>query len=82
MLIIAKIKNPMASPFSFSLMQKTASIIKEMNKKLNQVEAGFVPLSFKQPKRQEKKVVDFAFEPTLAQMKYDIIVDDDDDFDI
>ena len=56
--------------------------IKEMNKKLNQVEAGFVPLSFKQPKRQEKKVVDFAFEPTLAQMKYDIIVDDDDDFDI
>ena len=64
--------------------ETTAEIdaIKEMNKKLNQVEAGFVPLSFKQPKRQEKKVVDFAFEPTLAQMKYDIIVDDDDDFDI
>ena len=56
--------------------------IKELNAKLNKVEAGFVPLTFKQPKRQEKKAIDFAYEPTVDEMHYDIEVSDDDDFDI
>ena len=62
--------------------QKEIDSIKAMNAKLNQVEAGFVPLTLKKPKRQEKKSVDYAYEPTVEEMKYDIEVSDDDDFDI
>ena len=62
--------------------QKEIDSIKAMNEKLNQVEAGFVPLTFKKPKRQEKKTYDYAYEPTVEEMKYDIEVSDDDDFDI
>lgn len=56
--------------------------IKAMNEKLNQVDAGFVPMTFKKPKRQEKKSIDYAYEPTPAEMKYDIEVAENDDFDI
>lgn len=62
--------------------QEEIANIKAMNEKLNKVEAGFVPLTFKGPKVREKKMVDYAYEPTLEEMKYDIDVADDDDFDI
>ena len=62
--------------------QEEIATIKAMNDKLNKVEAGFVPLTFKGPKPREKKSVDYAYEPTLDEMKYDIDVADDDDFDI
>ena len=54
----------------------------EENEKLNKVQAGFVPLTFKGPKAREKKTFDFDYEPTFEQMKYDVTVSDDDDFDI
>ena len=63
-------------------VQDEIASIKAMNEKLNQVETGFVPLEFKKPKEREKKVVDYAYEPTVEEMKYDIEVSDDDDFDI
>lgn len=62
--------------------QDEIATIKAMNEKLNRVEAGFVPLEFKKPKEREKKAVGYAYEPTLEEMKYDIEVSDDDDFDI
>lgn len=62
--------------------QEDINTIKAMNKKLNQVDSGFVPMTFKKPKRQEKKKIDFVYEPTMEEMKYDIEVADDDDFDI
>ena len=62
--------------------QDEIAAIKAMNDKLNKVEAGFVPLTFKGPKPREKKTVDYAYEPTIEEMKYDVDVADDDDFDI
>lgn len=56
--------------------------IKVLNEKLNKVEQGFVPLTFQKPKRTEKKAVDYAYEPTPAQMKFDIEIAENDDFDI
>ncbi len=63
-------------------VQEEIASIKAMNEKLNQVEIGFVPLEFKKPKEREKKSIDYAYEPTQEEMKYDIEVSDDDDFDI
>lgn len=62
--------------------QEEIASIKEINAKLNRVEAGFVPLEFKKPKAREKKTFEYAYEPTIDEMKYDIEVSDDDDFDI
>ena len=62
--------------------QDEIAVVKEMNAKLNQVESGFVPLEFKKPKQREKKTFEYAYEPTNDEMKYDIEVSDDDDFDI
>ena len=62
--------------------QKEIADIKALNEKLNKVQAGFVPLTFKGPKTREKKTFDFDYEPTIEQMKYDVAVSDDDDFDI
>ncbi len=62
--------------------QEEIATIKAMNEKLNQVDANFVPLTLKQPKAREKKTVEYAYEPTIDEMKYDIEVSDDDDFDI
>ena len=62
--------------------QKEIADIKALNEKLNKVQAGFVPLTFKGPKAREKKTFDFDYEPTFEQMKYDVTVSDDDDFDI
>lgn len=62
--------------------QEEIQSIRELNAKLNQKQPDFVPLSFKKPKEREKKVADYAFEPTYEQMKYDIEVADNDDFDI
>lgn len=56
--------------------------IKAMNEKLNRVEQGFVPMTFKKPKRQEKQALDYAYEPAPAEMKYDIEIAENDDFDI
>ncbi len=56
--------------------------IKEINEKLNQVDLEFVPLTFKQPKKKEKKTQGYAYEPSEDEMKYDIEVSEDDDFDI
>ena len=56
--------------------------IKELNEKLNQKQPEFVPLTFKKPKQKEKKTVDYAYEPKPEEMKYDIEVADNDDFDI
>lgn len=63
-------------------VQEEIAAIKAMNEKLNRVETGFVPLEFKKPKEREKKVIDYAYEPTAEEMKYDLEVADDDDFDI
>ena len=62
--------------------QDEIAAIKALNDKLNKVEAGFVPFTFKGPKPREKKTVDYAYEPTIEEMKYDVDVADDDDFDI
>ena len=62
--------------------QEEIASIKEMNAKLNQVEANFVPLEFKKPKPREKRNFEYAYEPTSEEMKYDIEVSDDDDFDV
>lgn len=62
--------------------QEEINTIKALNESLNKVQAGFVPKTFKQPKRQEKKSIDFAYEPTTEEMKYDIEVPENDDFDI
>ena len=62
--------------------QKEIADIKALNEKLNKAQAGFVPLTFKGPKAREKKTFDFDYEPTIEQMKYDVAVSDDDDFDI
>lgn len=62
--------------------QKEIADIKALNEKLNKVEKGFVPLTFKGPKAREKKTFDFDYEPTFEQMKYDVQVSDDDDFDV
>ena len=56
--------------------------IKALNEKLNKVDTGFVPLTFKGPKAREKKTFDYDYEPTIEQMKYDVDVSDDDDFDV
>lgn len=56
--------------------------IRKINEKLNQTEANFVPLTFKQPKRQERKEITYIYEPTVDEMKYDIEVSEDDDFDV
>ena len=63
-------------------VQEEIQSIRELNEKLNQKQPEFVPLTFKKPKQKEKKTVDYAFEPTVEQMKYDIEVADNDDFDI
>ena len=62
--------------------QKEIDKIKELNIKLNTIEKGFVPKTFKQPKTREKKTFEYAYEPTTEEMKYDLEVSDDDDFDI
>lgn len=80
---------PAASSVKTPVMQQPApevqeeiQSIRELNEKLNQKQPEFVPLTFKKPKQKEKKTVDYAFEPTVEQMKYDIEVADNDDFDI
>lgn len=62
--------------------QEEIQSIKELNEKLNQKQPEFVPLTFKKPKQKEKKTVEYAYEPTPEEMKYDIEVADNDDFDI
>lgn len=62
--------------------QEEIQSIKALNEKLNQKQPEFVPLTFKKPKQKEKKTVDYAYEPSPEEMKYDIEVADNDDFDI
>lgn len=57
-------------------------VIKEMNEKLNEAELEFIPMTFKRPKRTQKKAQDYAYEPTEEEMKFDIEVLEDDDFDV
>ncbi len=57
-------------------------VIKEMNEKLNEADLEFIPMTFKKPKRTEKKAPDYAYEPTEDKMKFDIEVSEDDDFDV
>lgn len=57
-------------------------VIKEMNEKLNEADLEFIPMTFKKPKRTEKKAPDYAYEPTEEEMKFDIEVSENDDFDV
>ncbi len=62
--------------------QEEIQNIQALNAKLNEVQAGFVPKTFAKPKRVEKKAPEYAYEPTPAEMKFDIEISDNDDFDI
>lgn len=79
---VAVIETPVNNVTVSKEEQEEIASIKAMNDKLNKVEAGFVPLTFKGPKPREKKSVGYAYEPSIEEMKYDIDVADDDDFDI
>lgn len=62
--------------------QEEIQAIREMNEKLNDVDLEFIPMTFKKPKKKEKKAIDYAYEPTEEEMKYDVEVSEDDDFDV
>lgn len=85
MLNVKKMDNELCKENKDELEEKTTmeiDAIRQINEKLNQKDENFVPLTFKQPKRQEKKEIGYLYEPAADKMKYDVEVAEDDDYDV